>query len=64
MTALIKTDQLYEWFGCKQKGKLMRLMREKNIPYHLDAYGYPITTDAAINDSLKNKQTDDEQVDF
>lgn len=63
MNTLLKTDDLCEWFGCKQPAKLVRLLRERNISYTLNAIGQPITTMDAINDSLKNKQTD-EQVDF
>lgn len=63
MNTLLKTDDLCEWFGCKQPAKLMKLLRESNISYTLNAVGQPITTLDAINDSLKSKQTDD-QVDF
>ena len=63
MAGLIKTDDLCEWFGCKQPAKLMRLLRERNISYTLNAVGQPITTLDAINDSLKNKQ-DRREVDF
>lgn len=63
MSTLLKTDDLCEWFGCKQPAKLVRLLRERNISYTLNAIGQPITTLDAINDSLKNKQ-DDQKVDF
>jgi hypothetical protein len=60
MNALLKTDELYEWFGCKQPSKLARLLRERNISYTLNNQGKPITTLDAINASLNNKQKDDE----
>ncbi len=63
MSQLIKTDALYDWFGCKQPAKLMRVMRERNVRFHLDAIGHPITTLDAINDSLKDASTSDD-VDF
>lgn len=63
MGTLLKTDELCEWFGCKQPAKLVRLLSERNINFTLNAAGHPITTLDAINDSLKNKQ-DNQEVDF
>lgn len=64
MSVLLKTDELSEWFGCKQSAKLVRLLREKNIPFHLNAIGHPITTLDAINGSLNGKQIENDKVDF
>ena len=57
---LLTTDDLYEWFRCKQPSKLKRLMRERNIAFHLDAVGGPITTMEAINGSLNGTEADHE----
>lgn len=63
MSALLKSDELCEWLGCKQPAKLARLLKERNIHYTTDMLGHPVTTLDAINDSLKNKEHDSE-VDF
>jgi hypothetical protein len=63
MSALLTTEELCEWFECKQPAKLARLLKEQNINYKLNAAGQPITTYEAVNDSLKNKEHDSE-VDF
>ena len=59
MKALLKTDELLEWFNCKQPAKLVRLMRDRNIHFHLDALGRPITTIDAINGSLEHTDNSD-----
>jgi|GEM_PF-6662390 len=60
MASLISTEDLCEWFKCKQPTKLATLLRERNIPYTTNAKGWPITTDIAITDSLRGKRADEE----
>jgi len=63
MSALIKTEDLYEWAECKQQSKLISWLNANNIPYRLSRTGRPITTIDAVNASLMNKKTEDE-IDF
>jgi len=60
MSALVNTNELYDWADCKQPAKLEEWLRDNHIPYRLNRSGKPITTLSAINGSLKSDDLDDE----
>lgn len=60
MSALLRSDELSEWTGCKQRSKLIAWLNENHIPYRLDKAGAPITTLEAVNASLLDRRVSDE----
>lgn len=60
MSALLRTDDLYEWTEIKQRSKLIAWLNENNIAYRLNKLGEPITTLDAVNASLLDRKVSDE----
>lgn len=60
MNSLITHEQLCEWTGCRQKKSLITWMNKNYIPFKISKDGWPITTQAAIDESLVKKNTFDE----
>lgn len=60
MSALLRTDDLYEWTDIRQRAKLIAWLNENSIPYRLDKTGSPITTMDAVNASLLDRKISDE----
>ena len=63
MSALLTTDELYQWADCAQRAKLIEWLTANNIAFTLSRKGNPITTLDAINASLMGGSAADE-VDF
>ncbi len=62
MSELVNAQALIDWSDVKQRNKLIKWLQENHIAYRLNRDGKPITTQKAINDSLKS--VDDEEIDF
>lgn len=62
MSELVNAQALIDWSDVKQRNKLIKWLQENHIAYRLNRDGKPITTQTAINDSLKS--VDDDEVDF
>ncbi len=62
MNQLVSTDDLMAWSDIKQRNKLIQWLRDNGIPFRLNRTGFPITTVAAINNSLA--KDDDQAIEF